>query len=318
MTARVPWRRLRRPLVLLAVGAAAVVGVTALAGLGRPHADGGPVASDFVEIDSVPVADAASATGPDGSTGTAVSACGRDEQGHRNGDNLITMAGQPAGAHHTHDYVGNLSTNANSTDRSLAAAPTTCANGDRSSYYWPVLRLVGDGSGHGPPLLPASVLVQYRGNPYSKVVPMPRFLRIITGDAEALTSNPPRPTRTAWTCSGRTDRRTVRYPMCPAGSQVIRVFDFPSCWNGRSTDSATHRMHMVFPAANGVCGHGMFPIPQLHIEVAYDVPVGVRYAVDSFPAQRHSPRTDHAGFVNVMTDAQMAAVVACLNSGRHC
>lgn len=41
-------------------------------------------------------------------------------------------------------------------------------------------------------------------------------------------------------------------------------------------------------------------------------------ALDSFPEQRHSPKTDHAMFVNAMTDRQMAAVVRCLNEGRAC
>jgi hypothetical protein len=213
--------------------------------------------------------------------------------------------------------VGNLSTDATSTDASLAAAPTTCRNGDRSSYYWPVLRRSGGGE-HGPILRPASVLVEFRGNPYSPVVAMPRFLRIITGDPEALTAKPPRQTRTAWSCSGSTDRHTDHYPLCPAGTLLLRVFDFPSCWDGRHTDSPTHRSHVTFPAANGVCAGDSYPVPALHLEVAYDLPAETRVVVDSFPEQKHSPRTDHAGFVNVMTDAQMAAVVDCLNAGRRC
>jgi hypothetical protein len=319
VTAGAPWRRVGHPLLLLAFSAIAVLAVTMLAGLGRSAGDGGPSGADYLRIESVPPVPPPPAPGRDASTGTAVSPCGRDAENHHNGDNLITMPGVASGAHHTHDYVGNLSTDAASTDLSLAAAPTTCRNGDRSSYYWPVLRLAGGAGGeHGPALAPASVQVEYRGNPYSKVVPMPRFLRIITGDPQALTSNPPRQARTAWTCSGYTDRHTDRYPLCPAGSRLLRIFDFPSCWDGRHTDSPTHRTHVTFPAANDVCAGDSFPIPALHIEVAYDLPRGARVAVDSFPEQKHSPRTDHAGFVNVMTDAQMAGVVACLNARRHC
>jgi hypothetical protein len=312
-------RRPGRPLLLLAFVAATAFAVTAVARPRGSGGDGAPPAGDYVRIDAVPVADAAPAAYPDASTGTAVSPCGHDAEGHHNGDNLITMPGISSGAHHSHDYVGNLSTDAASTDRSLAASPTTCRNGDRSSYYWPVLRLVGTGGGeHGPAVLPVSVLVQYRGNAASPVVPMPRFLRVITGDPRALTSDPKPATRTAWSCSGSTDRRTDRYPICPPGGRVVRIFDFPSCWDGRHTDSPNHRTHVVFPAANGVCPAAFYPVPQLHVEVAYDLPPGARYAVDSFPEQHNSPRTDHAGFVDVMTDAQMAAVVGCLNSGRTC
>ncbi len=59
-------------------------------------------------------------------------------------------------------------------------------------------------------------------------------------------------------------------------------------------------------------------MPELRLSLAYEVPTGVPVGIDSFPEQRHSPRTDHAMFVNAMTDPQMAAVVDCLNEGRSC
>jgi hypothetical protein len=45
---------------------------------------------------------------------------------------------------------------------------------------------------------------------------------------------------------------------------------------------------------------------------------GHSFAIDAFPDQRRSPVTDHAQFVNVMPDALMARVVACVYSGRRC
>ena len=126
---------------LIAVVLAAVVVVMAT-GRGRTAAGAagvGPFAGDFTDIREVAVT-AAPAPGPGASTGTVTESCGRDEEGHRNSDNLVVCPGLAHGAHHTHDYVGNLSTTAFSTDASLAAARTTCTNGDRSTYYWPVLR----------------------------------------------------------------------------------------------------------------------------------------------------------------------------------
>jgi hypothetical protein len=49
------------------------------------------------------------------------------------------------GAQHLHDYVGNLSTDADSNNKSLEAAGTTCKNGDKSAYFWPVVR-INDGA----------------------------------------------------------------------------------------------------------------------------------------------------------------------------
>ncbi|MFD0385113.1 hypothetical protein ACFQ2B_31370 [Streptomyces stramineus] len=104
--------------------------------------------------------------------------CGRNENGHFNPDNVIVTPGVRNGAHHLHDYVGNKSTDAFSTDNSLAGAGTTCTNGDKSSHYWPVLRVLdgkaapdanAPGGGHdgnmGTVLRPASVTLQFKGVP---------------------------------------------------------------------------------------------------------------------------------------------------------
>lgn len=287
----------------------------------------GPFPRDFTDIRKVPVA-AEPVPGPGASRGTVTEDCGRNQEKHRNADNVVVSPGLAQGAHHTHDYVGNLSTTAFSTDKSLARAPTTCRNGDRSTYYWPVLRRqdrpgpagAESGADHGnigQILDPISVTVQYLGNPASAVVPMPRFLRMLTGDAVAGTVGTAH-AHAQWGCSGFPGRFTMQYPRCPDGSRTLRRLDFPSCWNGLDTDSFGHRTHVVFPAADGVCPPGTFPVPQLRIEAAYDVAPGVPIALDAFEEQKHNPDTDHAGFVDVMTDRQMAAVVTCLNDGRRC
>ncbi|MBP2325197.1 hypothetical protein JOF56_005582 [Kibdelosporangium banguiense] len=281
--------------------------------------------SDYIEISQV---QQQARTSPEPSTW--VSECGRNETGHRNADNVVAQPQIPAGAHHTHEYVGNLSTDAFSTDQSLAAAATTCQLDDRSTYYWPVLRLTeqqGDdahatGGGmdgnHGKILPPASVRIEYRGNPASNVVAMPRFLRTITGNPVAVSQNGQHAERVQWSCSGDRSRVTNRYPRCATGQQVVRIFDFPSCWDGKNTDSQLHRSHLTFPTGGGVCAIGTFPVPQLHIEVAYDVPAGARYAIDSFPEERRSPTTDHAMYIDVMPDSLMAQVAGCLNRLSPC
>ncbi len=292
---------------------------------GRSEHDGGPADSDFVDIADVSPNPPKILAGPNASTGVVLASCGRNENAHRNEDNVVATPGMKGAAHHMHDYVGNVSTDAFSTDQSLAAANTTCTNGDKSTYYWPVLRLLDDdpaadvaaGSPHnrGTIVQPASVLVSFRGNPSSKVIPMPRFLRGVTGDAKARTAGLTNATRVQWSCSGTLDRRTNRYPRCPNGQQVVRIFDFPSCWDGRRNDSPDHRDHLTFPAANGVCPTDTFPVPQLHLEISYQVPVDAPYAIDTFPDQARSPITDHADFINVMTDDQMAQVANTLNRG---
>ncbi|CAM5272898.1 DUF1996 domain-containing protein [Streptomyces abikoensis] len=299
--------------------------------LGDRGLPGGPSRADFSDIRNAPAAKRAPAAGRAGSTGTFTTVCGRNENGHFNPDNVIVTPGVRNGAHHMHDYVGNKSTDAFSTDASLAAAGTTCTNGDKSTHYWPVLRVLdgkaapdakapggGSDGNKGTILRPASVTLQFRGSPATKVTAMPRFLRIITGDAKALTNGPGN-ANASWSCTGFENRQFKdKYPVCPDGAKVVRTFAFQNCWDGRATDSANHRTHVAFARADGSCPRGFRAVPQLVQRITYDVPAGVPFAVDSFPEQLHKPVTDHGDFINVMPDALMAKAVSCINSGRTC
>ncbi|GGX97932.1 DUF1996 domain-containing protein [Streptomyces hiroshimensis] len=299
--------------------------------LGDQGMPGGPSRADFADIRNAPAAKGTPAAARGGSTGTFTTVCGRNENGHFNPDNVIVTPGVRNGAHHMHDYVGNKSTDAFSTDASLAAAGTTCTNGDKSTHYWPVLRVLdgkaapdarAPGGGHdgnmGTILRPASVTLQFRGSPVAKVTAMPRFLRIITGDAKALTNGTAN-ANASWSCVGFENRQLKdKYPICPNGADVVRTFAFQNCWDGRDTDSANHRTHVAFARADGSCPRGFRAIPQLVQRITYDVPARVPFAVDSFPEQLHKPVTDHGDFINVMPDALMSRAADCINTGRTC
>ncbi len=287
----------------------------------------GPVPEDFVDIRSVrPNVRTPRAQG-NGSRGTFSVDCGRNERRIFNSDNVIVAPGVSNGAQHTHDYVGNVSTNNQSTNESLLAAGTTCRNGDKSTHYWPVLRALGQeefdanqrGGGLdlnvGKILTPVQVQITFKGNPTAKVVPAPQFLRIITGNARVGGADP----NAGWTCTGFENRQlTDKYPLCPRGSRLVRVFDFQSCWDGQNIDSANHRTHVTFPQADGSCPQGFQPIPALEHRLVYNVPQGPNFAVDGFPEELHKPITDHSDFINLMNEQQMQQVVNCINSGRRC
>ncbi|MFH8385782.1 DUF1996 domain-containing protein [Kitasatospora sp. NPDC018058] len=284
----------------------------------------------FVDITTVTPNTAKPArTGP--ATGTFTSRCGRNENRHLNPDNVIVAPGVSNGAHHMHDYVGNLVTDAFSANGKLADAGTTCSNGDQSAYYWPVLRLL-DGAAEkdakapgggkdrnvGRILQPAEVGITYGSVAGNRVQPMTRFLRIITGDAKALTNGPAN-AHASWSCTGFEDRQLAdKYPICPNGSRVVRTLKFPDCWDGRNIDSANHRTHTAFSRADGSCPKNFRAIPQLVERIAYDVPSGVRFAVDTFPEQLHNPITDHGDFINVMNRNLLDQMVSCINEGRRC
>ncbi|MFY1671607.1 DUF1996 domain-containing protein [Plantactinospora sp. WMMB334] len=284
-----------------------------------------PRATNLVDLNLAPAAPSAPAAPavPGAATGTYTWDCGRNENGHRNTANIVMAPGFPGQPHHVHDYVGNVSTAVGSTPQTLADARTTCRNGDLSTYFWPVLRILDpaatdDHTGHdGQIQVPVEVRLVFSGNPRGNVVPMPPLLAGTVGDAVAVT-NGGRNAAATWTCSGTTDRRTTAYPRCPAGEQVQRVYDFPSCWDGRRADSKSHRAHLAFPSPDGSCPRNTFPVPRLRLTLGYDIQPAAAFQIDAFDGQRNSPLTDHAFFVNLMPQPLMATVVDCLNSGRTC
>jgi hypothetical protein len=168
-------------------------------------------------------------------------------------------------------------------------------------------------------LTPTRVSLDLLGNPRAKVGPMPMFLRVVTGDAKAVTKGPAR-ARAQWSCSGTPGRASsTHYPLCPAGQLIQRVGEFPSCWNGVDTDSETHRTHVTFPDPDtGACPTGTVPIPRLRITVSYRVPPGRSFAVDTFPDQQRKAVTDHFDFENLMPEPLMRRAVDCINTGRTC
>jgi hypothetical protein len=289
----------------------------------------GPVASDFVDIRKVRPSNVgqnqSTQRGRNASTGTFNVSCGTNKNNHNNSANMIAAPGNENGAQHTHDYVGNLTTDGFSTNESLAAGGTTCTNGDKSAYFWPIIRIRNKGSkavdplnahNFGDPIRPVSAKIEFRGNANGPVTAMPEFLRILTGNAKSVTQAGANQ-NAKWTCTGFENRITAKYPLCPRGSQTVRIADFPGCNDG-NTDSANHRTHIAFADARGNCPAGFKAIPQLRITLKYNLPRGKLFALDAFPDEKHSPITDHNDFVNVMDANLNNKVVQCINTGRRC
>jgi hypothetical protein len=312
------------------------------------QADDSPVAADYQDITTVQPSggprgvngNGLPANGDTGSTGSFTSNCGTNENKNRNSDNIIAAPGVANGAQHKHDYVGNQANNAFASDEDLANGNTSCANqDDKSSYYWPVLR-VRDGQNEidadapgggkdgnvGRIVQVREAQIRFVGNKKSNVVAMPRALRIITGDAKSFVNGLGN-ANTNWSCTGFEDRQlTDKYPICPQGSSVVRTSNFQSCWDGRNTDSANHRTHVDFVEADGSCANGFQAIPQLQVRLVYDVQapriqngqVQNAFAVDGFPDQLHKPITDHNDFLNFFGENTMKRMVDCINNGQDC
>ncbi|WP_324783854.1 DUF1996 domain-containing protein [Streptomyces sp. H51] len=306
------------------------------------QAGNGPTAADFVDITKVqPNVAAKPRRTANASTGTFTTRCGVNANKNHNTDNVIVAPGVANGAHHLHDYVGNQKVNAFSDNQTFLQGGTSCQNrNDLSSYYWPVVRVQDgtqdfdqnkDGGGKegnvGRILTPVSAQIKYVGSPTGKVVAMPQFLRIITGDAKT-TTNGLANANAHWSCTGFENKvqLTTQYPICPQGSKVVRTFAFQSCWDGQNVDSANHRTHVAFADASGNCGGGFKAIPQLTMRLTYNItPPTVQngvvknaYAVDGFPDQLHKAATDHDDFISVTTGGLANKIANCVNSGQRC
>ncbi|MHA6621487.1 DUF1996 domain-containing protein [Pseudonocardia sp. DLS-67] len=289
-----------------------------------------PALADFADIGEVGEVVADPTPDANAATGSFVSECGEPDPALRNSDNWIASPGVVNGAQHMHDYLGNVATDASTDAGDLLASETSCELDNRSTFYWPVLRdttRVGsddndDGGGLdgnvGEIIEPSQVVMQFLGNATGPVSPMPQLMRVITGDAKAVTNGADN-VGAQWTCRGFEDRTTTQYPLCPDGSRLLRVLDFPSCWDGENLDSEDHRSHVTFAdEQTGACPNDTVAVPQLRMILAYDQPGGRNFALDTFPDQQHHPATDHGDFVNGMPDELMDAVVECLNEGLQC
>ncbi len=289
--------------------------------IGRAGAD------EYVDIRNV-AANGGRGEGGEFSGGSYSIRCGLSD--HKNSDNPIIAPGVRNGAQHTHDYAGNEGTNAASEANTLEESSTTCTNGDRSPIFWPVLR---DLQGVGPDVgadggsldgnvgsfvEPTSIDFTFHGHGSRRAEAMPLNIALVTGSAKAGTKNG-EGANAKYTCSGSTGRMTELYPMCPQGSSLMRVFDFPSCWNGQDLDSEDHASHIVYPDADGECADDLIPVPALRLTVTYDdPPAGRTFAIDSFPEQQHNPITDHALVEYLSTENRAEQGVECINSARRC
>jgi hypothetical protein len=229
---------------------------------------------------------------------------------HRNEDDMIVFPGQH-GLSHDHTYVGNTSTNGDSTLASLLSASTTCGRpGDTAAYWVPTLYQ------DGVPVEPLGATIYYRRRTIEPVRPFPSGLEVIAGSARA--TSPQSRRVTFWSCGPVSGvPPSSEPPTCPdtgrrAGLRLhVR---FPDCWDGWTLDSADHQSHMAY-SVRGRC-------PRSHPLEVPAIAIIVRYPTLGGPGLELASGgvfSAHADFVNAWDEAALARLVdGCLNALRHC
>lgn len=224
---------------------------------------------------------------------------------HSRTDDPIVYPREP-GASHLHDFLGNTTTNANSTDDSLRdAGSTTCENfpGDSAAYWVPALYE------NGHKVQPSSMNAYYTPGPkdYRTIEPFPRGLKMLVKDADASTWYCGHPTNTA--------RFYEEVPLCAAGEHLGLKIVFPDCWDGKYLDVPDHMKHLDFADGSKCPASHPVPVPQLILFIDYMEARGGN--VDLAPLD--NPSAPHADFVNSWDQTMLIKFVRdCINAGVHC
>ena len=203
------------------------------------------------------------------------------------------------GASHQHEFFGNVTTNADSTYRTLRAGATTCRIAADTAAYWVPSLFAGNVR-----VAPIRVNAYYlSGRGRGRVVAFPAGLKVIAGNGEATSAQSL--AITGWKCSGVQDAGLAADPKaCPSGSHDVLVMRFPDCWNGKDLDSADHKSHMAY-RVRGACPAG-YPVrvPRLSLNVHYDLPstTGLTLASGSIYSA-------HADFFNAWNQTALARLV---------
>ncbi len=251
---------------------------------------------------------------------------------HFNFDDAIVFPGQRA-ATHLHMYFGNVLADFASTGDSLAAGgDATCQGGplNRSSYWVPA---VLDQGGNVRPA--QYMLAYYKRAGDEDVVPYPNGLKMVVGNAMAMSPQPGREQPIdagidyKWSCgspiSGSSSQVGRLIPDCAAGDFLTLSVIFPRCSDGR-LDSADHKSHMAYPAYYGAPCPSTHPIrhPQLTYNIHWnnnDTNTGGWYLSSDVHGGQTMPggMTTHADWIGAWHPEVLDIMTSgCFNADHDC
>jgi len=224
-------------------------------------------------------------------------------------DDPIVYPRQP-GVSHDHSFVGNTTTSAFSTLRTLRAGSTTCKrDGETAAYWMPTLLL------NGQMVPPRGATIYYRRKTLTALRPFPAGFKLIAGDRHATAPQDHR--ITYWNCgAASTVPASSQVPTCPndRGESLRLHVNFPNCWDGHSLDSADHMSHMAY-SARGACP-ASHPVALPAISLIFRYPITGGSGVSLSSGGQYSA---HADFFNAWRQGTLVSLVnGCLNALRHC
>ena len=232
-----------------------------------------------------------------------ISVCGFSHQAF---DDPIVFPRRP-GLSHNHTFVGNTSTDADSTLATLRAASTTCQRRTDTAAYW-APTLVAQGVAQTP----VAAEIYYRRLADERLKPFPPGLKMIAGNSHAVA--PQSILVTYWDCGDLSDvPRGSAVPPCGDGATLRLRVNFPDCWDGKHLDRPDHHSHMAY-SRNYVCpaSHPV-KVPLLRMNIRYPLVDGRGIELAS-----GSPLTAHGDFFNAWEQKALAKLVDACFHDRPC
>ena len=228
---------------------------------------------------------------------------------HMNMDDPIVYPRQP-GASHDHSFVGNTTTNAFSTVRTLRAGSTTCKrDGETAAYWMPTLLL------NGQMVPPSGATIYYRRKTLAPLRAFPAGFKMIAGNRSA--ASPQGMQITYWNCGAASSvPSSTEVPTCPdTRGQSLRLHvNFPSCWDGKHLNSANHQSHVAYPMRGDCPATHPFALPAISLIFRYPITGGSGVTLSS-----GGQYSAHADFFNAWRQGTLTSLVnGCLNALRHC
>jgi hypothetical protein len=257
-------------------------------------------------------------------------------------DDPIVYPGQP-GKSHLHQFYGNEAANAFSSYASLRkGGQSTCNRGpfaaNRSAYWMPAML---DGS--GAVVKPEFVSIYYKRRPADdpkcslssgdqraegNCLPIPNGIKFIFG-YDMLTHKSP--TGSLWfncqgpsAVAGHYPNLNVALANCPAdrGNKVGAIIEAPSCWDGKSLDSANHRDHVGYPSYRPYqkCDSAHpYVMPTFTLGAWYPVASGMHLSSDEMVPNALPGTTFHADYFEAW-DPNVKAMWTdnCINRMLNC
>ena len=248
---------------------------------------------------------------------------------HMSNDDPIVYPNQKGAAHH-HTFFGNTSLNYVSDLNNLRlTGNSTCSGGiaNRSAYWMPSMIDTATNT----PIVPSDAIFYYKtgygGVPTNLISPVPKGLRMITGNSKGNSATTGKGMFACRFAAGGSTDWTNNIQNCNVGDMLLFTIVFPQCWDGKNLDSPDHKSHMADPdgATSNHCPitHPI-AIPSISFNAHFlitkaDEGLHLRLSSDNYATSSPGGYSAHADYVNGWDENIMAGWIKnCINASKDC